>query len=91
VSESAGTQQGGLTGIGPWLPRGCCRLQSLASWLLALASRSESRLRVRWGKSKGEPSAVGLRRSPWWRAAPMGARFGPVFRESAGGTELALW
>ncbi len=53
-----GTQQGGLARIGPRLPRGC-RLQSLASWLLALASRSEPRLRVRWGKRTGEPSAAG--------------------------------
>jgi hypothetical protein len=53
-----GTQQDGLAGISPWLPR-CCRLQSLASWLLALASRSEPRLRVRWGKRTGEPSAAG--------------------------------
>jgi hypothetical protein len=34
-------------------------LQSLASWLLALASRSEPRLRVRWGKRTGEPSVAG--------------------------------
>jgi hypothetical protein len=53
-----GTQQGGLARIGPWLPRGC-RLQLLASRLLALASRSEPRLRERWGKRTGEPSAAG--------------------------------
>ncbi len=53
-----GTHQDGLAGIGRWLPRGC-RLQSLASWLLALASRSEQRLQVRWGKRTGEPLAVG--------------------------------
>ncbi len=47
-----------MAGIGRWLPRGC-RLQSLASLSLALASRSEQRLRVRWGKRTGEPSAAG--------------------------------
>jgi hypothetical protein len=50
-------------------------LQSLASWLYALASRSEPRLLVRWGKRRGtgEPSAVGVHV----------CGFGPVFRGAA--------
>ncbi len=40
-------------------------MQALASLLLALASRSEQRLRVRWGKRTGEPSVAGAQGGQW--------------------------